>query len=99
MKLERISEVVWECSGPDVPVRVLADDVLIEQIRGDKSLEQLVNVAGECISFERGETIWTESSYKYDSEQLTTVTAAAGFAIERLWTDADDRFWVALLVA
>jgi dimethylhistidine N-methyltransferase len=58
-----------------------------------------VDVGGTIVSFARGETIWTESSYKYDREQLTTVTAAAGFAIERLWTDADDRFWVALLVA
>jgi len=30
---------------------------------------------------------------------LATVTNAAGFTIERLWTDADDRFWVALLGA
>jgi tRNA-splicing ligase RtcB len=29
----------------NVPVRVFADDVLIEQIRSDKSLEQLVNVS------------------------------------------------------
>ena len=58
-----------------------------------------VDIAGTSIAFERGETIWTESSYKYDRQQLTTVTGAAGFAIERLWTDADDRFWVALLIA
>ena len=58
-----------------------------------------VDVAGTRISFTRGETIWTESSYKYDRERLTTVTAAAGFEIERLWTDADDRFWVVALSA
>ncbi len=58
-----------------------------------------VEVGGAAISFARGETIWTESSYKYDREQLATVTAAAGFEVERLWTDADERFWVALLIA
>jgi len=58
-----------------------------------------VDVGGTPVAFARGETIWTESSYKYDRDQLTTVTTAAGFAIERLWTDADDRFWVVLLVA
>jgi len=58
-----------------------------------------VDVGGTRIAFARGETIWTESSYKYDRDQLSTVTSAAGFDIERLWTDADDRFWVALLVA
>ncbi len=50
MKLERVGEVVWELgknarADMNVPVRVIADDVLIEQIRSDKSLEQLVNVA------------------------------------------------------
>jgi len=58
-----------------------------------------VDVGGTRIVFARGETIWTESSYKYDREQLATVTAAAGFEVERLWTDADERFWVVLLVA
>jgi tRNA-splicing ligase RtcB len=48
--LERVGEVVWELGRahrPDmrVPVRVLADDVLLEQVRADRSLEQLVNVA------------------------------------------------------
>ena len=50
MKLERISDVVWELgkrARPDmnVPVRVLADEELMAHIQGDKSLEQLVNVA------------------------------------------------------
>jgi dimethylhistidine N-methyltransferase len=58
-----------------------------------------VEVGGTRIAFARGESIWTESSYKYDREQLSAVTAAAGFEIDRLWTDADDRFWVALLTA
>ncbi len=57
-----------------------------------------VDVGGTRIAFARGETIWTESSYKYDRDQLATVTTAAGFSIEKLWTDGDDRFWVALLI-
>jgi L-histidine Nalpha-methyltransferase len=60
---------------------------------------QVVRVAGEEITFARGETIWTESSYKYSHERLDAVVAAAGFGIERLWTDARDRFWVAFLNA
>jgi len=58
-----------------------------------------VDVGGTRIPFRRGETIWTESSYKGDREQLATGTSAAGFAVERLWTDASDQFWVALLIA
>ena len=57
-----------------------------------------VDVGGTRITFARGESIWTESSYKYDREQLTSVAASAGFEVERLWTDADDRFWVVLLI-
>lgn len=58
---------------------------------------QSVRVAGEMIHFERGETIWTESSYKYDRARLEALVGSAGFGIERLWTDGDERFWVALL--
>ena len=63
-----------------------------------ESLEaQTVRVAGETIAFERGETIWTESSYKYDRARLDRVAAAAGFSVDHLWTDAGERFWVVFL--
>jgi tRNA-splicing ligase RtcB len=50
LQLKRVGDVVWELERahrPDmrVPVRVLADDVLLEQVRAGRSLEQLVNVA------------------------------------------------------
>ena len=48
--LRRVSATLWEIPAearPDmrVPARVFADDVLLEAIRGDRSLEQLQNVA------------------------------------------------------
>jgi L-histidine N-alpha-methyltransferase len=58
---------------------------------------QTVCVAGEVFSLERGETIWTESSYKYDRPRLDGVASAAGFSVTRLWTDAREQFWVAFL--
>jgi dimethylhistidine N-methyltransferase len=58
-----------------------------------------VEVAGTRIAFEKGETIWTESSYKYDEDQLAAVVGAAGFRVEQLWTDSADYFWVAFLAA
>ncbi len=58
---------------------------------------QTVRVAGETITFERGETIWTESSYKYDRVLLDRIAAAAGFVVSRRWTDTAERFWVAFL--
>lgn len=60
-------------------------------------LRQTVCVAGEAIHFDEGETIWTESSYKYSRETLDTLLDASGFRIEKLWTDSGERFWVAYL--
>jgi len=50
MELRRIGDVIWEVGRDEnramnVPVRVLADETLVEAIRRDESLEQLVNVA------------------------------------------------------
>ena len=58
---------------------------------------QVVHVAGEPISFEPGETIWTESSYKYDTPRLERLAEEGGFEIARSWTDAADQFWIVLL--
>ncbi|HEX6059868.1 MAG TPA: L-histidine N(alpha)-methyltransferase [Gemmatimonadaceae bacterium] len=60
---------------------------------------QTVTVGGIRIPFEAGETIWTESSYKYDDETLERLVASAGFAVTRLWTDDDSLFRVAFLEA
>jgi L-histidine Nalpha-methyltransferase len=61
--------------------------------------DQRVHIGSETIRFAAGETIWTESSYKYDAERLETLVHSAGFAIEQLWTDARDWFYVAFLRA
>ena len=61
--------------------------------------DQVVHVAGTSVEIARSETIWTESSYKYDEEQLANVAGSAGFRVERLWTDRNDYFWVSVLVA
>ena len=60
---------------------------------------QVVCVARARIGFESGETIWTESSYKYDRDALDLLVTSAGFRVARLWTDAAERFWVAYLTA
>lgn len=60
---------------------------------------QTACVAGAPVTFAPGETIWTESSYKYDRPRLDRLVAEGGFRVERLWTDAGDRFWFAFLGA
>jgi dimethylhistidine N-methyltransferase len=61
--------------------------------------DQTVCVAGEAIHFDNGETIWTESSYKYSREALDELLDRSGFKAERLWTDDQERFWVAYLTS
>lgn len=58
--------------------------------------EQAAQVAGRDISFRDGETIHTESSYKYPPATLRDLALAGGWAQERLWTDPDGWFGVFL---
>lgn len=60
---------------------------------------QLVDVAGECIPFERGESIWTESSYKYTWSGLAELSRSAGLTIVDRWSDPDAMFAVMRLVS
>ncbi len=61
--------------------------------------DQIVKVAGEYIDFEKGESIWTESSYKYDRARLEELIETAGFRLRKLWTNSKRQFWVAYLEA
>ncbi len=50
---------------------------------------------GDCrVRFARGESIWTESSYKYETEEIAALAAAAGFARRDQWVEAEARFAV-----
>ena len=64
----------------------------------ESTIDQRVYVAGTPIDFERGETILTECSYKYDREFLEAVVRPAGFTIQELWTDERGWFWVEFLI-
>jgi L-histidine N-alpha-methyltransferase len=55
------------------------------------TVPQVVTVAGRGVAFREGESIWTESSYKYDVEEFTALAALAGWRCEETWTDA--RAW------
>jgi uncharacterized SAM-dependent methyltransferase len=51
------------------------------------------------IEFERGETIHTENSHKFDIEQLSTLARETGFRLERTWYDGARAFSFNLLAA
>jgi dimethylhistidine N-methyltransferase len=64
------------------------------------SLERhAVTVAGRRFEFERGETIHTENSYKYDRAQFEALAAGAGLRVREAWTDPEQLFSVQCLVA
>lgn len=57
-----------------------------------------IGAAGFQIAFEEGESIWTESSYKYVPEQVLAFGRAAGFGPAEQWIDHDAGFVVTRFV-
>lgn len=57
-------------------------------------VDQTVTVAGRAIAFAAGETIHTESSYKYAQHEMEELARAAGFRPARTFTDAARLFAV-----
>jgi dimethylhistidine N-methyltransferase len=55
---------------------------------------QIVTVAGRRFAFERGETIHTESSRKYDVPGFTDVVLQSGWRMAKVWSDPATRFAV-----
>jgi dimethylhistidine N-methyltransferase len=55
---------------------------------------QEVVVSGHRFRFERGESLHTESAYKWDPRAFDALAAIAGWAPEAAWTD--DRAWFAV---
>ena len=51
------------------------------------------------VTFEEGETIWTESSYKYRPDEVVRMLERAGFRRVQQWTDEADGFALTLATA
>jgi L-histidine N-alpha-methyltransferase len=58
-----------------------------------------IPAAGLTVAFEPGERIWTESSYKYEPEQIERMGIETGFAMRDQWTDPEARFALSLMTA
>jgi len=61
--------------------------------------EQSIYLDSTTINFAKGESIWTESSYKFTLNEFAQMATAAGFKVERVWTDDQQWFSVQYLVA
>jgi dimethylhistidine N-methyltransferase len=55
------------------------------------TVPQIVAVGGETFRFGDGESIWTESSYKFGVREFAALALLAGWRCERTWTD--ERAW------
>ena len=62
---------------------------------------QRIAVRGADLAFvmEPGETIWTESSYKYRAREVVAMLERSGFEVRAQWIDAVDRFALTLAEA
>ena len=55
-------------------------------------VRQSVRLQGQTFSFEEGETLHTENSYKFTIDSLRALAVLGGFTPGPVWTDADKRF-------
>jgi dimethylhistidine N-methyltransferase len=60
---------------------------------------QTVRLQGRSISFRSGETIHTESSYKYSLDRFSALAKGSGWTPTASWTDSDGMFSVHALVS
>lgn len=58
---------------------------------------QSVTIDGRTFAFADGESIHTENSHKFTPESLEDLAAASGWQFDRMWTDDDENFAVAVL--
>ena len=65
------------------------------------TVEQEVSIpAAACtVQFRKGETIWTESSHKFERGELVDLAAGAGFHVSATWIDEKWPFAETLWIA
>jgi dimethylhistidine N-methyltransferase len=58
-----------------------------------------IHAADLGVTFRAGESIWTESSYKFDPEEPFRMSHRTGFALERQWLEPEWAFAESLFIA
>ena len=74
------------------------DGVVRSHLRADRAVTVHIPGAGIDVAFEAGETIHTESSYKFQREEMIALVLPFGFAEQRTFTDAAGRYALSLLL-
>ena len=68
-------------------------------LRSGRDQEVFIRDAGIAVRFRAGETIWTESSHKFELAEVGTLAARSGFRCVRQWVDREWPFAESLLIA
>jgi dimethylhistidine N-methyltransferase len=68
-------------------------------LRSNRRQRVSIREAGIAVEFAEGETIWTESSHKYSSDEVFQMARDAGFSCEAQWIDEQWPFAENLLIA
>jgi uncharacterized SAM-dependent methyltransferase len=75
-----------------------ADDSRIEMhIESLDEQDVCIHKIREKIHFHKGETIHTESSYKFTDESINKLASHAGLYIDKVWKDEKDYFALCLM--
>lgn len=59
--------------------------------------EQVAHIGEDSILFRKGESIWTESSYKFNLDEFEQMAVRAGFKVKHVWTDRQNWFSIQYL--
>src|SRR5437870_13680298 len=68
-------------------------------LRSTKRQIVMIPAGNLTVTLAKGETIWTESSHKYEAAEIPQMAARTGFACERQWVDEEWPFAQNLLLA
>ncbi len=60
--------------------------------------DQVIHLGEMIIPIHKGESIWTESSYKFTVDEFIELGLTAGLKAERIWTDENKWFCLMFLV-
>ncbi len=68
-------------------------------LRSTRAQTAAIRGAGFSVRFAEGETVWTESSHKYQAEEVVEMAARTAFRCDAQWVDSEWAFAHSLLIA
>ncbi len=98
VRMNRELEADFDPGAFEHQARWNADARAVEMHLVSRRAQRVRIAAAITVAFTAGETIWTESSFKFDLPRLDAMAHAAGFSIARQWIDHAARYSVSQFV-